>query len=175
MGGSEWQYFVPYQADIEKALQELRQAEFETGDFYYPDDTYREHTEEERWNWLRYGVPLPGSEGLPKPDTIKNLLQLKAEEGTGTILDIDSAYPLSSEQLIEIFGTDKPTRALVDAALAQPPYYISKSPPYHQDNLLSLTRYLQKRANRWRGDGTYIIVYKDDQPDEILFIGYSGD
>jgi hypothetical protein len=36
MGASGWSYFVPYQPDINKALQELRQKVFQEGDYFKP-------------------------------------------------------------------------------------------------------------------------------------------
>jgi hypothetical protein len=41
MGASGWSYFVPYQSDIEQALQELRQAVFERGAYYKPAEFHR--------------------------------------------------------------------------------------------------------------------------------------
>jgi hypothetical protein len=40
MGASGWSYKVPFQSDINKALQELRQKVFEAGDYYKADDFY---------------------------------------------------------------------------------------------------------------------------------------
>ncbi len=42
MGGEPWYYFVPYQADINKALQELRQREFKAG-CYNPVIPFQPH------------------------------------------------------------------------------------------------------------------------------------
>jgi len=34
MGASNWAYFVPYQVDINKALQDLREDVFNSGNYY---------------------------------------------------------------------------------------------------------------------------------------------
>jgi hypothetical protein len=62
-----------------------------------------------------------------------------------------TVYPLTERQLVELFGTAQPTREHVE------------SRPYVYEGL----------RDRWVG--LYIIVYRDGEPDEILFTGYSGD
>jgi protein tyrosine phosphatase len=37
MGASGWVYFVPFQVDIAKALQQLREEVFRRGDYFKPD------------------------------------------------------------------------------------------------------------------------------------------
>jgi len=87
-------------------------------------------------------------------------------EGTHSIIDIDeiapmprvgAAAPLSNEELERFFGTDKPTREMIEGK--------------ERD----LGAFLQQAMGRYRGQGTYIVVYKDSQPNEIYFTGYSGD
>jgi hypothetical protein len=60
-------------------------------------------------------------------------------------------YPLSREQLIELFGTAQPAHGMVDGA--------------HDRMLDSVDR----------GSGIYIIVYQAGTPVEIFFGGISGD
>ena len=38
MGAHPWSYFVPYQENIQAALETLRQEEFRAGRFYQPDE-----------------------------------------------------------------------------------------------------------------------------------------
>ena len=42
-------------------------------------------------------------------------------------------------------------------------------------SMSELWDFLQRDLGRYRGEATYIVVYTDDRPDEIVFIGYSGD
>jgi hypothetical protein len=175
MGASGWAYFVPYQADISKALQELREAVFQRGEYYqrssdWKDMTFEEYlppklslTEEDKAELFAEFQEL---QTLPEPTSIETLIQWNAEDGTHSIIDIDeiaptpsiaAAAPLSEEELRRFFGTEKPTRDMIETKKWE------------------LREFLQREMGRSRGEGTYIIVYKDDEPDEIYFIGYSGD
>ena len=132
MGAEPWDYFVPYEQDVEVALNKLRQAEFEAG-------RYR------------------GSE--MNPSTIEEAFANMGADGTGSILDItgvselpdfSAVTPLPRETLEELFGTDKPTREMIQTNM-----------DFYEDIE--------------RGQGVYIIAYKDGRPSEIFFAGYSFD
>ncbi len=132
MGAEAWDYFVPYEADVQAAMEKLREREFRAG----------------RFN---------GSE--ENPATIDEAREVADADGTRSILDIDRVgdepdygvvVPLSSEQLVEYYGTDRPTHEMIE-----------ENNEFFEDIE--------------RGQGVYIIVYKDDQPSEIFFGGYSYD
>src|SRR5712671_6362376 len=117
MGAEPWDYFVPYEQDVEAALNKLRQTEFEAG-------RYR------------------GSE--MNPSTIEEAFASMGADGTGSILDItgvsdspdfSALAPLSRETLEELFGTDKPTREMIQGNME-----------FYEDIE--------------RGQGIYMIVYK---------------
>lgn len=148
MGIHHYWYFVPYQEDLNKALQELREREFKAGR-YNPVMRY-----------LKFPIvpnsPSPGAKHL----SIEDAFCAAGCDGTRSILDIEEvrelpepeagvAVPLSKQRLIELFGTDKPTRGMIEA------------------NNESL--FIE------RGRCIYIIVYEDNEPSEILFEGYSFD
>lgn len=146
MGAEPWNYFTPYQADVEPALQELRQREFEAG--RYSGDSFP------KWG-----------EGA-RHDSIEDAMEDADADGTASILDIESvsldpddgleppltgvAYPLTSEKLIALFGTDRPTRKMIE-----------ENDNYYDDI--------------GRGECIYMIVYNDDKPSELFFAGYSYD
>jgi hypothetical protein len=67
-----------------------------------------------------------------------------------------TATPLPHEGLIGAFGTDKPTKKMVEAE-------------FDERQLQNLGRYLY----RWHA--VYIVVYQGDTPHEIVFIGQTGD
>ena len=82
-----------------------------------------------------------------------------SEDGTRSILDLDhvsefpefcAVAPLEYEELESLYGTAQPTRQMVE-------------------------RNMDFLENVERGHGVYIILYKDDQPDEVFFAGYSFD
>ncbi len=64
--------------------------------------------------------------------------------------DFRAVTALEDELLEELFGTTRPTREMVE-----------ENDDFWED--------LE------RGQGIYIILYKDDQPSEIYFAGYSFD
>jgi hypothetical protein len=163
MGASGWHYFVPYQPDLNKALQELRQRVFEQGHYYKPAEFYEAILDiqpEPLQEKLKESIEEFRSH--PEPKSIEELLQQSGESGTHSIVDIQGisaepdygfASPLSGEQLIGLFGTNRPTHAMVAGWDWGP----------------VITKY------RHRYQGLYIVVYKDEQPNEIFFCGFSGD
>jgi hypothetical protein len=132
MGAEPWDYFVPYEPNIEAALQKLREREFRAG-------RYR------------------GSE--ENPATIEEAMENMDADGTGSILDMThiadepdffAVSPLPPEELVRLFGTDKPTREMIEEQM-----------DFYEDID--------------RGQGVYIIAYQDGKPSEIFFGGYSFD
>jgi hypothetical protein len=147
MGASPYFYFVPYQADLDAALQELRQREFEAG----------------RYNPAMPFPPFPVGPNSPAPgaqhDSIEEAMEDSDADGTRSILDLNhiaeepdfcAAAPLPEEVLEDLFGTAQPTRAMIE-----------KNHDFFEDIE--------------RGQGVYIVAYKNGQPDEIFFAGYSFD
>jgi hypothetical protein len=150
MGAEPWYYFTPYQKDVDKALQELRQKEFLAGR-YYP---------------VIESLEFPIAENSPslgaQHSSIEEAIEDAGETGTCSILDIQNvgvelepcqAALLSAEEQVECFGTDRPTHKLL----------IDEGHIWEIFDLLE------------RGEAIYCLVYKDDEPEEILFAGYSFD
>ena len=144
MGAESYSYFVPYQTNLDAALQQLREREFRAGR-YYPATLFPDNA----------GEVIIGA----KHASIDDARTEAAEEGTHSILDLDSvadepdfcvAAPVPGETLRQLYGTTRPTRAQVE-----------ENPDFLQDVD--------------RGHGVYILLYKDDKPDEIYFGGYSFD
>ena len=147
MGGHPWFYFVAYQSDINSALQELRRREFEAG----------------RYNPAMWMPPFPVDVNSPAPGaqhaSIEEAMEAADADGTRSILDMEriSGTPdygavsrLPDEELIDLFGTNKPTREMIE----------------ENDDLFEMLE---------RGQGVYVIAYRDDEPTEIYFAGYSYD
>ena len=96
MGAEPYDYVVPYESDIQSALDKLRQQVFQSGKFF-------------------------GSQF--NPATPEAALELAEETGTQSILDIvwvaeepnfSVAAPLSAVKLEEYFGTERPTQEMVE-------------------------------------------------------------
>jgi hypothetical protein len=176
VGASGWHHLVPYKKELSRALAELRQEVYDNGDFYReePDPAY-EMTEEEfveqldprdaelgineflvaQWREAHHRPPVSD------PDT---LLASQPHSGTHSVIDLArgisaepaafTASPLTSEQMLEAFGTVS---------------------PYHQQ-LLTWAQRSGYRRYRARWEGVYVLSYgPDGNPDMILFAGYSGD
>ena len=132
MGAEPYEYFVPYERNIQAALDKLRAEVFQSGAVQR----------------RRYG-----------PRYSRGMLEMADADGTASILDIQRiadhpdyfcAAPLSSKELRQLFGTDKPTRDDV-----------------------------QQSDEFWdsldRGQARYVVLYEDEQPTELYFAGYSFD
>lgn len=147
MGAEPYYYVVPYEDDLNAALQKLREREFQAG----------------RYNPAMPMLTFPIRDGSPAPgcqhDSIEEAMAEAEEEGTRSILDIfrigdapdfGTAGPLSEERLEELFGTTQPTIEMIE-----------ESGEFFDDID--------------RGTCVYIVAYKDGQPDQIYFAGYSFD
>ncbi len=98
-----------------------------------------------------------------RPKTIEKLLELQAENGTHSILDITSISPepkfgaispFPHANLVECFGSETPSRAEIEKV--------------HDAG--SLEEFI---SERWQG--IYIVAYRNGSPSEIFFAGCSGD
>jgi hypothetical protein len=147
VGGHPWFYFVEYEPDLNAALQKLREREFMAGR-YNP-----------AVNFPLFPVgpqsPAPGAQH----DSIEEALEDSDADGTRSILDMERVgdvpdygvvAPLPKEELMNLFGTERPTREMVESS----------------DELFEPLE---------RGQGVYVVVYDGGQPSEIFFAGYSFD
>ncbi len=147
MGGHPWFYFVPYQSDVDSALQALRRREFEAG----------------RYNPAMWFPPFPVDASSPAPgpkhDSIEDAIEEADADGTRSILDMErisdtpdygTVVALPGNDLVDLFGTDKPTREMIEA----------------NEDLFEMLE---------RGQGVYVIAYQNEEPSEIFFAGYSYD
>jgi hypothetical protein len=95
VGAHPYEYTVPYEPDVQSALDRLRRQVFESGKYH---GAHR------------------------RPPTPEAALKQSGADGTRSILDISRisdepdfccAAPLSTEELEAYFGTTKPTRAMM--------------------------------------------------------------
>jgi len=148
MGGHPYFYSVAYEPDANAALQKLRRREFEAG----------------RYNPVIMFPEFPVDENTPAPGrqhgSIEEALEAAQEDGTRSILDLMRvadepdffvAARLQPEELITVFGMDKPTEEMV------------------QDNFYELLETIE------RGQGICFAIYENDKPTELIFAGYSFD
>lgn len=146
MGGHPWWYLVPYEQDVAKSLDSLRQREFKAGRYNPAED------------FPKFPVDLNHAPGC-KHASIEEARDESDADGTRSILDVsgvadepdyDVVAPLDDETLMEFFGTTKPTAEDVEDC---------------EDLFDDIER----------GQGVYVIVYDNDQPSQVFFAGYSYD
>ena len=146
MGGHPWWYLVPYEKDVQASLDALRQREFKAGRYNPAED------------FPKFPVDLSHAPGC-KHASIEDAREDSDADGTRSILDVsqlsdkpdyDAVAPLDADELMEFFGTIKPTADDVEDC----------------EDLFDQIE---------RGQGIYVIVYKNDEPAQIFFAGYSYD
>ncbi|MEU4425500.1 hypothetical protein AB0F81_33170 [Actinoplanes sp. NPDC024001] len=169
MGASSWTSRVPYQDDLEAALQQAREEAYRDGDYYREEPDPRLHglgeqeyvavlraeyfldPESAREAWQVSQAPVTG------PDS---LLAAQPDSGAHSVIDmtavsrrpeLGAVAPLPDEDLDRWFSTRRPDAAAVERALR---------------NGLS-------GFERW--SGAYVIAYAGDRPESIYFFGWSGD
>lgn len=140
MGADYWDCYAPFHADLITTLEMKRRRDFEAGYF-------------------------EGSDLNPR--TIEEAIANSGADGTCSILDMEriasspdagAASPFTDEQLTAIFGTSRPTRAMVEEAL--------------RDSREAMDEAVEEIG---RGEGRYILLYEGDRPTEVFFCGYSYD
>ena len=150
MGAQPYWYIVKYQPNINQALQQLRQREFRAGR-YNPMMPFLEFP-------VHTNSPAPG----PGHDSIHEAIIDADADGTRSILDLDhlatepefgAVCPLPNHLTLELFGTLHPTRAQFEQA---------------ED-------FWENEFFEERGQGVYVLLYQNGQPNEIVFAGYSCD
>lgn len=166
MGSHPYFYFTKYQSDVNSALQSLRQQEFEAGR-YFP-----------AMRIMNFIFPPTARSAAPgaQHSSIESAIEDADADGTGSILDIQkisdtpaflSSWILSVDEIQALFNTDKPTRQMVEDIIAERELEHWKGTGY------------DVWEEFWeiigRGESRYILLYENDQPSEIFFIGYSID
>lgn len=150
MGASGWEYLVPYQADLQAALDDLRRQVFVSGEYVSPV------------TW-----------GLTEPQSVEALAQQEyywqfmGENGTHSIIDVLTVVPyemgeqepgtvcaFTDEEYEDYFSSTRPTRADWDR--------------FRCDSVFD-----EYVAERWTGRA--MVLWAGDAPSEIAFWGYSGD
>jgi hypothetical protein len=98
MGAEAWSVFTKHDANIQRALDRLRDDEFRAGRFRYVEEN---------------------------PSSIDEALEIADADGTASILDISAiseepdygcAAPFTPAELKQYFGSERPTRADIEQA-----------------------------------------------------------
>jgi hypothetical protein len=150
MGAEPWSCFVPYQSDIQAALDAAQAQEFVAGLYRIDDPESPPATIEEAREQAEADGTCSVLDMLGVVDTPHEVVNGHVMGGLDNYRNLCMVAPLSDDQLIRLYGTGKPTRTmvLIDTELYQ-----------------SLDR----------GIGSYVIIYEGETPTEIYFAGLSFD
>jgi hypothetical protein len=187
MGATPWHYFIPWQADMNRALQQLREDVFRQGQYVRPvlghllDEIGVFHVEESRrekileqygltclrpliaehgWNHLEAALEqLANAPELRSMEEFEILMCCSNGDGTGSILDI--AYPPSSPGEWRLFPLSEEQIQTV---------YGTSRPTREQIEVFGGVDGLYGR-----NEGIYFAVYHEGEPDLIYIEGCSGD
>jgi|SRR5579859_6272818 len=149
MGALPWYYFIPYEPDIEQAFRGLRLREFQAGR-YYPVVGIPQ-----------YPVLVNSASPGAKHRTIEEAVEAAGPNGTRSILDMKGVsltgpprpgiiVPLPAEKIVQLYGSSFPTRPMIEN---------------NMDFFAGLDR----------GQGVFVVAFRQNTPDELLFAGYSYD
>lgn len=152
------------QREIQRSLQLQRAVDSgRKADLEGLDAEERAFARRMRW-FMRFarlfGAAPPADRKRRKPRSIDALLERAEESGTHSILDITeiaprrregAAAPLSEKTIERVFGTPRPTHDQVEA------------------------RWSDVAESLRREHACFLVVFRDDHPDEYAFIGVSGD
>ncbi len=170
MGAHPYWYFAKYEIDIETTLQALRQREFSAG----------------RYNPVLSFIDFPITADSLSPGanhlSIEEALEASKADGTRSILDISeiakityeeasnlleqvelycTSFPLSNDKLVDLFRTYKPTHEIVEKVIV-----------LEEENEETADEFWEGID---RGTARHIVVYDNDEPIEVFFVGYSFD
>ena len=84
---------------------------------------------------------------------------LEASEEDGLDLYC-TTFPVASDELLQLFGTEQPTHQMIESVILS------------QDNEGAADEFWESID---RGMGRHIVVYENNEPAEVFFIGYSFD
>jgi hypothetical protein len=179
MGGEPWMYFVPYERDLQSALDKLKDREFRAGRYYpvlqdlpFPVDPDGPSPGAAHASiaHARDAADATGTQSIldmhrisdipPRGPKMHEQIQRALQQARGGVVDLgfmvggDFGYgvvtPVPGDTLKDLYGTEKPTREAVE-----------RQPDFLEDVE--------------RGTGVYVVLYVGDLPREICFAGYSYD
>ena len=166
MTSTAWGYLVPYQEDIQQALNEIKQHVFQRGEFFtelgdllsFLQSDQIQNLSQEKIEQIKARINILEQE--PIPVTIPALIQKNGDTGTHSIIDMQGISeepkqhhisPLTDEEIEKYFGHTQPTLAMLEQ---------------NNNNILNLCEHWQ---------GRYLLVYENQKPIDIFFIGISGE
>ncbi|HYG74221.1 MAG TPA: hypothetical protein VEK08_04375 [Planctomycetota bacterium] len=148
MGADPWFYVVPFQSDIQKAMEELQHEVFATANYRGSEDNPR-NIDEARENAAESGT----NSILDMYQVVDADLEHEDEDNVNFANLAETMcriFRLSDTDLRQLFNTTQPSLKMIES---------------------------NRDFYDWlgRGVGVYIVAYTDKKPTEIVFAGYSID
>lgn len=190
MGASGWTYFVPYQANVQTAFDQLQAEVLERGDFSKGDAWWEGLTLEDYLPPDRlssddiesYRQELESMQRQTYPTTIEQWRKWNGPDGTHSILDIERIVAQIAPLPLWSHNQDDPEawqqaffeRFAVIAPISddlQREIFGTTRPTKAQ--IIAQESAISAHHERWQG--FIITAYENDQPHELCFIGFSGD
>jgi len=142
-GASEWRNLAPYSDDVAKVMEQLKWEVLRSGDYYKRNPKRKPRSPEQ-------ALQMSGEDGT---HSIMDMLTVSLVEAGRFKCEVATICPLPKADLVKLFGTERPTRAMVDA----------------YDKRLALSTFQP------RGSAVWIKVYEGATPKWLYFAGVSGD
>ncbi len=160
MGASGWSYFVPYQPDLNAALRRVQEAVFRSGDYFRPAKYYRQMLERGAISKDRFYELVQRAGDDTRPASMQELIDIRGTQGTHSIIDMRYVSP---------------DRDLFTISALMPHEYRRLWRTHRPTHEMAVAKINELTALRGTWQGVYVIVWKDEAEDEILFCGLSGD
>ena len=158
MGGSSWEYTVPFEVDVATTLAALHQQLFE-----------REFAD----GWadlgeLRQDEEFMGNIGTHTILDVHRIVDSSDAPDWRSGDDYNTLRPLAPERIRHHFGTERPSRREYEALRAA-----QQLPPFEPRTPQSPVTLDDECQMRWTG--RYLLLYDGAEPTDVAFWGYSGD
>ncbi|GAB4060942.1 hypothetical protein [Catellatospora paridis] len=174
---------MPYQHDVEAALEQARQDAYDRGDYYRvsPDMQARTMGEEEYVAWemaaLRRSLAEAFGDDFPDPDDsmARDSWRAAQVEVTGPDSLLDAQIYSGAHSVIDMTGVaPSPEMGMV----APVPHDVLEEVfgtgrPAADAIAAAISRRSLEDFGRWYG--AYVVAYDGEHPESIVFFGHSGD
>ncbi len=190
MGASGWSYFVPYQADLQAAFEQLQADELKNGEFskgkaWWEGLTLEDYLPPDRLSTddiESYRQELEALQRLTYPTTIEQWRVWNGPDGTHSILDIERIVAQIAP--LPRWSSNQTDPEAWHQAFSEQFAVIAPMPDDLQHEIFGTTRPTKAQiiaqesaiSDHYDSDQGFIITaYENDQPHELCFIGFSGD
>jgi hypothetical protein len=142
-GGSEWRNLAPYSDDVAKVMEQLKREVLRSGNYYKRNPKRKPRSPEQ-------ALQMNGEDGT---HSIMDMAKVSLVEAGRFKCEVATVCPVPKADLVKLFGSDRPTRAMVET----------------YDKRLALATFQSSWSAVW------IKVYEGATPKWLYFAGVSSD